>query len=68
MASPRLVPGGAGLEGVVGIQSASWAVTQILQGDTAGHLVDAIGGFVIVSILVQVGSKGAAVGKVLLLR
>ena len=39
MASPRLVPGGAGLEGVVGIQSASWAVTRILQGDTAGHLV-----------------------------
>ena len=39
MASPRLVPGGAGLEGVVGILSASWAVTRIPQGDTDGHLV-----------------------------
>lgn len=37
MASPRLVPGGAGLEGVVGIRSASWVVTRILQGDTAGR-------------------------------
>ena len=36
--------------------------------DTAGHSVDAIGGFVTVSVPVQVGSTGAAVGKVLLLR